>query len=77
MIEASQSMINDQLNSPPVNEQFKLQIKTLQNAPRDTEELEWLLKKKESAKEEGMHIEDNQKVDYKATIPSKVRTTGV
>jgi hypothetical protein len=33
MIEASQKMINEQLNnSPSVNEYFKLQIKTLQNA---------------------------------------------
>jgi hypothetical protein len=30
-------MINEQLNSPPVNEHFKLQIKTLQNAPRDVD----------------------------------------
>jgi hypothetical protein len=34
MIEASQRMINEQLNSRPVNEHFKLQIKMLsQNAP--------------------------------------------
>jgi hypothetical protein len=38
MIEASQRMINEQNNnSPPVNEHFKLLIKTLQNAPRDPE----------------------------------------
>jgi hypothetical protein len=48
MIEASQKMINEQNNSPPVNEYFKLQIKTLlQNAPRDANELEWLLRLKE------------------------------
>jgi hypothetical protein len=47
MIEASQKMINEQLNSPPVNEHFKLQIKTLQNAPRDADDkLERLLKVK-------------------------------
>ncbi len=34
MIEASQRMIDGKLNSPPVNEYFKLQIKTLKNAPR-------------------------------------------
>jgi hypothetical protein len=62
MIEASQRMINEQLNSPPVNEHFKLQIKTLQNAPRDVDKLEWLLKRKESAKEEAMHIEDTQRL---------------
>jgi Na+-translocating ferredoxin:NAD+ oxidoreductase RnfG subunit len=60
IIKASQKMINEQLNSPPVNEHFKLQIKTLQNAPRDTDKLEQLLKAKESAKDEAMHIEDTQ-----------------
>jgi hypothetical protein len=55
-------MINEQLNSPPVNEHFKLQIKTLQNAPRDVSKLEWLLKRKESAKDEAMHIEDTQRL---------------
>jgi hypothetical protein len=43
MIEASQRrMINEQNNSPPVNEHFKLQIKTLlQNAPRDADDISW------------------------------------
>ena len=62
MIEASQRMINEQLNSPPVNEHFKLQIKTLQNAARDADKLEWLLKKKERAKDEAMRIEDTQRL---------------
>jgi hypothetical protein len=63
MIEASQRMINEQLNSPPVNEHFKLQINTLQNAPRDADELEWLLKvEKERAKKEAMHMEDTQRL---------------
>jgi hypothetical protein len=46
MIEASQRMINEQNNSPPVNEHFKLHIKTLQNAPRRDadDKLERLLK---------------------------------
>jgi hypothetical protein len=60
MIEASQKMINEQLNSRPVNEHFKLQIKTLQNAPRDPENLERLLKVKERQKEEAMYMEDTQ-----------------
>jgi hypothetical protein len=34
MIEASQSMISEQ-NNPIINEHFKLQIKTLQNAPKE------------------------------------------
>jgi hypothetical protein len=62
MIEASQEMINEQLNSPPVNEHFKLQIKTLQNAPRDADKLERLLKKKERAKDEAMQMEDTQRL---------------
>jgi hypothetical protein len=60
MIEASQRMINEQLNSPPVNEHFKLQIKTLQNSPRDPDKLERLLKvkRRQQEEEEAMHIED-------------------
>jgi hypothetical protein len=34
MIEATQRMISEQNNSPPVNGHFKLQIKAPQNAPR-------------------------------------------
>jgi hypothetical protein len=57
MIEASQRMINEEHNSRPVNEHFKLQIKTLQNAPRDPDKLEWLLKIKERQnEEEARHI---------------------
>lgn len=62
MIEASQKMINEQLNSPPVNEHFKLQIKTLQDAPRDPGKLERLLKVKRRQKEEAIHIEDTQRL---------------
>ena len=62
MIEASQRMINEQLNSPPVNEHFKLQIKTLQNAPRDPDKLERLLKVKQRQEEEAIPIEDTQRL---------------
>jgi hypothetical protein len=62
MIEASQSRINEQHNSSVVNKHFKLQIKTLQNAPRDPEKLEWLLKIKERQKEEAMHMKDTQRL---------------
>ena len=61
-MQASQRTINEQLNSPPVNEHFKLQIKTLQNAPRDPDKLERLLKVKRRQKEEAMHIEDTQRL---------------
>jgi hypothetical protein len=65
MIDASQRMltVNTQGGeakdgggmNPAVKSHYELEIKTLQNAPRDAEELEWLLKKKERAKEEAMH----------------------
>jgi hypothetical protein len=40
--------------NPAIKRHFELQIKTLQDVPRDADELEWLLKKKEKAKEEAM-----------------------
>ena len=52
IIEASQRMISEQ-NNPIINEHFELQIKTLQNAPRDPGKLERLLKAKERGTEEG------------------------
>jgi hypothetical protein len=62
MIEASQRMIrvNNQGGelggmNPAMKRYLELEIRTLQNAPRDVAELEWLLKKKERAKEEAMH----------------------
>jgi hypothetical protein len=55
MIEASQKMINEQLDSRPVNEHFKLQIMTLQNAPRDPDKLEALLRAKQiEQKQQGL-----------------------
>jgi hypothetical protein len=45
-----------------MNKHFKLQIKTLQNAPiRDPEKLEWLLKVRERQKDEAMYVEDTEK----------------
>jgi hypothetical protein len=38
------------------------QIKTLQNAPRDPDKLERLLKVKERQKDEAMHVEDTQRL---------------
>jgi hypothetical protein len=52
MIEASQRRINEQHGNPAVNEHFKLQIKTLQNAPRDADKLQQLLKAKEEREKE-------------------------
>jgi hypothetical protein len=50
-------MLSQQIN-PIVNKVLKLQIKVLQNAPRDAEKLEQLLKAKQRQKEEAMDIED-------------------
>jgi hypothetical protein len=48
--------------NPAVKSHYELEIKTLQNAPRDAEKLEWLLKLKEREKDEAMHIEDTQRL---------------
>jgi hypothetical protein len=53
MIEASQRMIGQQNNSSAVNNHFKLQIKTLQNAPRrDADKLRQLLQIKQNKRKE-------------------------
>jgi hypothetical protein len=58
MIESCKSMIDEEYNSSVVNRDFKLKIKTLQNAPRDPDKLERLLRAKERRKEEAMYIDD-------------------
>ena len=66
MIEASQRMIT--INSqgegmnPAIKRHFELEIQTLQNAPRDVNKLERLLKVKRRQKEEAMHVEDTQRL---------------
>jgi hypothetical protein len=73
MIEASQRMID--VNSrvgeaaeegwglnPATKRHLELQIKTLQNAPRDPDKLERLLEKKRRQKKEAMHIEDTERL---------------
>lgn len=68
MIDASQRMlkVNSQGElgglSPPQKRHLELEIKTLQNAPRDAEKLKKLLKAKQRQKEEAMHIEDTQRL---------------
>src|SRR5688500_7499710 len=60
MIDASQEIITmgsqGELGgmSPPQKRHLELQIKTLQNAPRDADNLERLLKAKQRQKEEAM-----------------------
>jgi hypothetical protein len=57
-----QGMIREQ-NNPVINKHFELEIKTLlQNAPRDTDKLQQLLKKKERENEEPSHMEDIQRL---------------
>jgi methyl coenzyme M reductase beta subunit len=73
MIEASQRMIavNSQVQgearegwgiNPVVKKHLELEIKTLQNAPRDADKLRRLLEIKQRQKEEAMHIEDTQRL---------------
>jgi hypothetical protein len=62
MIDASQRMIREG-NNRIVNEHLELEIKRLlQNAPRDVDKLEVLLKVKERQKAEVIHIEDTQRL---------------
>jgi hypothetical protein len=68
MIDASQRMItiNSQGElggmSPPLKRHLELQIKTLQNAPRDADKLKRLLNVKQEQKEEAMNIEDTERL---------------
>ena len=61
MIESCERMIRvnsqGQLGgmNPIINRHYELKIKTLQNAPRDVDKLERLLKIKERQKEEATH----------------------
>ncbi|HYY67457.1 MAG TPA: hypothetical protein VE572_03825 [Nitrososphaeraceae archaeon] len=57
MIDASQRMIGKEKHNPIVNNHLELIIiiKTPQNAPRDAEKLEALLKSKERERKEIMH----------------------
>ena len=48
--------------SLPQKRPLELQIKTLENAPRDVEKLERLLKAKRRQKEEAIDIEDTQRL---------------
>jgi methyl coenzyme M reductase beta subunit len=73
MIEATQRMItvNGQgvgeareewgIN-PAMKRHLELEIKTLQNAPRDADKLRRLLEIKQSQKEQADHIEDTQRL---------------
>jgi hypothetical protein len=48
--------------NPVMKRRLELQIKTLQNAPRDSDKLEQLLKVKERQKEEAIHMDDTQRL---------------
>jgi len=73
MIDASQRMIDVQSKvtgepkdgwgiNPVMKRHLELEIKTLQNAPRDADKLRRLLEIKQRQKEEAMHIEDTQRL---------------
>jgi hypothetical protein len=73
MIDASQRMItisssNEGIEggwggmNPATKRHLELQIKTLQNAPRDADKLERLLELKRRQKEEAMLMEDTQRL---------------
>jgi methyl coenzyme M reductase beta subunit len=72
MIDASQRMLrmNNQGGedaagggmNPVMKRHLELEIKTLQNAPRDADKLRRLLEVKGRQKEEAMHIEDTQRL---------------
>ena len=73
MIHASQRMIDVQSKvtgepkdgwglNPVMKKHLELEIKTLQNAPRDATTLRKLLEIKQRQKEEVMHIEDTQRL---------------
>ena len=73
MIDASQRMINVQSKvtgepkdgwgiNPVIKKHLELEIKTLQNAPRDADKLRRLLEIKQRQKEEADHIEDTQRL---------------
>jgi hypothetical protein len=73
MIDASQRMIDVQSQvtgeakegwgiNPVMKRHLELEIKTLQNAPRDADKLRRLLKIKRRQKDEADHIEDTQRL---------------
>src|SRR5687768_15510805 len=68
MIDASQGIITmgsqGELGgmSPPMKKHLELEIKTLQNAPRDAEKLRKLLQVKQRQKDEAIYIADTQRL---------------
>jgi hypothetical protein len=73
MIDASQRMIDVQSKvtgeakdgwglNPVMKRHLELEIRTLENAPRDAAKLRRLLELKQRQKDEAMHIEDTQKL---------------
>ena len=48
--------------NPAMKRHLEVEIKTLQNAPRDAEKLRRLLEIKQRQKDEAMHIEDTQRL---------------
>jgi hypothetical protein len=72
MIDASQVMLETNTQggegaagggmNPVMKQHLELEIKILQNAPRDADKLRRLLQVKQRQKEEAIHIEDTQRL---------------
>ena len=66
MIDASQGIITmgsqGEGISPPMKKHLELEIKILENAPRDADKLRKLLQIKQRQKDEAIHIEDTQRL---------------
>jgi hypothetical protein len=73
MIDASQRMLDVQSKvtgepkdgwgiNPIMKKHLELEIRTLQNAPRDAEKLRRLIDIKQRQKEQAMHMEDTQRL---------------
>jgi hypothetical protein len=67
MIDANQGIITmgsqgGEGMSPPMKKHLQLEIKTLENAPRDADKLRKLLQVKQRQKDEAMHMEDTQRL---------------
>jgi hypothetical protein len=67
MIDASQEIITmgsqgEEGMSPPMKKHLELEIKILENAPRDADKLRQILQVKQKQKDEAMHIDDAQRL---------------
>jgi hypothetical protein len=66
IIEAKPKFINEDKEGMPLSSvtkrHFQLQMNTLQNAPRDVEKLQQIIKAKESENDKATHFDDTQRL---------------